>query len=97
MSSKYKQMAEHIGYENRFKYGPPKIWRQFRMQKCCVYLKSCLMMLTSVSTFEKYFGQKATKKGVVQVRKLYRVAQSRKDELPHTAQSWFKIVHQTTI
>ena len=51
------------------------------------------MMLTSVSTFEKYFGQKATKKGVVQVRKLYRVAQSRKDELSHIAQSLFKNEH----
>ena len=52
------------------------------------------MMLTSVSTFEKYFGQKATKKGVVQVRKLYRVAQSRKDELSHIAQNLIKNEHK---
>ena len=55
------------------------------------------MMLTSVSTFEKYFGQKATKKGVVQVRKLYRVAQSRKDELSHIAQNLIKNEHKALL
>lgn len=54
-------------------------------------------MLTSVSTFEKYFGQKATKKGVVQVRKLYRVAQSRKDELSHIAQNLIKNEHKALL